>query len=65
MFYYPCPCGDKFQISVDELMNGEEVARCPSCSLIIRVIYDPEDFFEDEEGGEKVATESTAEIVVA
>ncbi len=24
----------------EELMSGEEVARCPSCSLIIKVIYD-------------------------
>jgi len=23
-----------------ELQDGEDVARCPSCSLIIRVIYD-------------------------
>ena len=22
-FYYPCPCGDKFQITVDELLDGE------------------------------------------
>ena len=22
-FYYPCPCGDKFQISIDELLDGE------------------------------------------
>ena len=39
-FYYPCPCGDKFRITVEELRSGEEVARCPSCTLIIRVIYD-------------------------
>ena len=31
-------------------MSGEEVAKCPSCTLIIRVIYDPEDFVEEEEG---------------
>lgn len=28
MFYYPCPCGDKFQISVDELLDGEGVSLC-------------------------------------
>lgn len=39
--------GDKFQISLEELRNGEEIARCPSCSLIIRVIYNPEDFQEE------------------
>ncbi|KAI8909975.1 hypothetical protein DFJ77DRAFT_471541 [Powellomyces hirtus] len=43
-YYYPCPCGDKFEITEEELKDGEEIARCPSCSLIIRVIYDPDDF---------------------
>lgn len=49
MYYYPCPCGDRFQISRDELIEGEEVATCPSCSLIVRVIYDPEMFKAEEE----------------
>lgn len=26
--------------SQEDLENGEEVATCPSCSLIIKVIYD-------------------------
>ncbi|VDN19574.1 unnamed protein product [Dibothriocephalus latus] len=39
-YFYPCPCGDKFQITKEELENGEDIARCPSCSLMIRVIYD-------------------------
>jgi diphthamide biosynthesis protein 3 len=39
MYTYPCPCGDKFQISTDEILDGEEIGRCPSCSLIIHVIY--------------------------
>nr|CAD7412899.1 unnamed protein product [Timema cristinae]CAD7435196.1 unnamed protein product [Timema monikensis] len=43
-YYYPCPCGDRFQISKEELISGEEVATCPSCSLIVKVIYNPEDF---------------------
>eukprot|EP00179_Madagascaria_erythrocladioides_P003300 CAMPEP_0198313880 /NCGR_PEP_ID=MMETSP1450-20131203/4752_1 /TAXON_ID=753684 ORGANISM="Madagascaria erythrocladiodes, Strain CCMP3234" /NCGR_SAMPLE_ID=MMETSP1450 /ASSEMBLY_ACC=CAM_ASM_001115 /LENGTH=78 /DNA_ID=CAMNT_0044016903 /DNA_START=81 /DNA_END=317 /DNA_ORIENTATION=+ len=43
-FTYSCPCGDVFQITKEELRDGEEIGRCPSCSLIIRVIYDPEDF---------------------
>jgi len=42
-FSYPCPCGDKFLITEEQLMEGEEIARCPSCSLIIRVIYDLEE----------------------
>ena len=42
-YFYPCPCGDRFQISLEELLDGEEVAKCPSCSLTIRVIYSPSD----------------------
>jgi hypothetical protein len=41
VFHYPCPCGDRFEISRKQLANYEDVATCPSCSLIIRVIYDP------------------------
>lgn len=46
LYTYPCPCGDKFIISRKELIDGEDIARCPSCSLIIRVIYD-NDMFDD------------------
>lgn len=46
---YPCPCGDKFQIALDDLKDGEEVAVCPSCSLMIKVIFDPEDLEQFEE----------------
>lgn len=42
-YTYPCPCGDLFQITPEELRSGEEIARCPSCSLYITVIYDPDD----------------------
>lgn len=49
LFTYPCPCGDLFQISLQDLMDGDEVARCPSCSLLLRVIYDPEDFQNDDD----------------
>ncbi|CEG82193.1 Putative Diphthamide biosynthesis protein Dph3 [Rhizopus microsporus] len=49
IYTYPCPCGDKFEISVDDLRDGEDVARCPSCSLIIRVIYDPDDFADEDD----------------
>ena len=85
LFHSPCPCGDRFEISLvssnlvlfylpatncaqqAQLQEGEDIARCPSCSLIIRVIYDPvqdsagdelilkDDFADDEkEGGTKV-----------
>jgi len=40
VFHYPCPCGDRFEISRKQLANGEDIATCPSCSLVIRIIYD-------------------------
>ena len=40
IYTYPCPCGDKFSISLEELLDGEEIANCPSCTLRIRVIFD-------------------------
>lgn len=64
-YFYPCPCGDRFQITKvitgvsfshmclvfvilhsiecnfqEELQSGVDVATCPSCSLVIKVIYD-------------------------
>lgn len=41
LFHYPCPCGDRFEITRQQLKDAEDVAKCPSCSLIIRVIFDP------------------------
>ncbi|XP_004507373.1 diphthamide biosynthesis protein 3-like [Cicer arietinum] len=46
-YTYPCPCGDLFQITKEDLKLGEEIARCPSCSLYITVIYNMEDFLGD------------------
>merc|ERR1711937_1008375 len=53
LYHYPCPCGDRFEISLEDLQIGEEVATCPSCSLLIRVIYD-QDQFADYESDEEV-----------
>lgn len=62
VYHYPCPCGDRFEISRKQLANYEDIATCPSCSLVIRVIYDPLDYEdepdEDEEGAEGAETES-------
>ncbi|KAM9965966.1 hypothetical protein ACTFIR_006150 [Dictyostelium discoideum] len=49
IFYYPCPCGDRFRITEEEILQGEEIAICPSCSLLLKVIYSPEDFVIEEE----------------
>lgn len=43
-YTYECPCGDLFQITPSDLSAGEDIARCPSCTLVVRVIYDPDDF---------------------
>jgi diphthamide biosynthesis protein 3 len=40
VYHYPCPCGDKFQIALDDLLDEQDIAVCPSCSLMIRVIFD-------------------------
>ncbi|KAN0133515.1 zf-CSL domain containing protein [Lactarius tabidus] len=60
VFHYPCPCGDRFEISRKQLANYEDIATCPSCSLIIRVIYDPLDF-EDEAPDDEDASASEQE----
>lgn len=72
IYYYPCPCGDRFQITKvlqqsgsavsygltlkEELKAGEEVATCPSCSLIVKVIYDPEHFQKEEEEVKEISS---------
>jgi diphthamide biosynthesis protein 3 len=48
-FTHPCPCGDVFIMPVDDLINAEELAPCPSCSLLLRVVYDPEEFLRSLE----------------
>lgn len=48
IYHYPCPCGDRFEIGIADLRDGEEIAVCPSCSLMIRVIFDLDDLPEDE-----------------
>ncbi|KAK3260417.1 hypothetical protein CYMTET_30623 [Cymbomonas tetramitiformis] len=48
-YTYECPCGDLFQITLEELKVGEEIGHCPSCSLYIIVKYDPEDFAESSD----------------
>ena len=40
IYHYPCPCGDRFEIAIADLREKEDIAVCPSCSLMIRVIFD-------------------------
>lgn len=57
-YTYPCPCGDMFRITLEELYDGEDIAKCPSCTLRIRVVYEEEDLPplppEDDEEGDTV-----------
>lgn len=50
LYTYPCPCGDRFEILLGDLRDGEtDIAVCPSCSLTIRVIFDAVDLPKEEE----------------
>ena len=42
-FFYNCPCGDKFAITMQQLLEGDDIAECPSCTLRIKVIFEKED----------------------
>ncbi|RAL03994.1 zf-CSL-domain-containing protein, partial [Aspergillus ibericus CBS 121593] len=58
IYHYPCPCGDRFEIAIDDLRDGEDIAVCPSCSLMIRVIFDEGDLAKD--GDDKSASGAVA-----
>ena len=69
IYTYPCPCGDKFRITLEELWDGEDIAKCPSCTLRIMVIFEEEDLPElppetDSEGEEEEITEKLQSITV-
>lgn len=55
LFTYPCPCGDRFEIIIDDLLDGSSsIAVCPSCSLQIQIIFEPSDlnkYRPDNESG--------------
>lgn len=55
IYHYPCPCGDRFEINIQDLRDGEEIAVCPSCSLQIRVIFDAKDLPEEEKENKQSA----------
>lgn len=59
LLYYPCPCGDRFQVSIADLLDGEtNIATCPSCSLTIEIVFEKEDL-------ESIMEEHPAEVAVA
>jgi diphthamide biosynthesis protein 3 len=58
-YSYPCPCGDRFKVSLEDLWDGEDIADCNSCTLYIQVIYEQADLpplpdqSDDEDGDNK------------
>ncbi|KAK0705577.1 hypothetical protein B0H67DRAFT_604365 [Lasiosphaeris hirsuta] len=52
IYHYPCPCGDRFEIALVDLRDEADIAVCPSCSLMIRVIFEVVSFLL---GGGEVA----------
>ncbi|GKZ89817.1 hypothetical protein AnigIFM59636_001064 [Aspergillus niger] len=61
IYHYPCPCGDRFEIAIDDLRDGEDIGVCPSCSLMIRVIFDQADLpkdGDDKNGSAAVAVQA-------
>ena len=57
MYTYPCPCGDKFRITLEDLHDGEDIAPCPSCTLRIMIIYEEEDLPPLPEGFDETDSE--------
>eukprot|EP00009_Paramoeba_aestuarina_P007075 CAMPEP_0201506228 /NCGR_PEP_ID=MMETSP0161_2-20130828/157_1 /ASSEMBLY_ACC=CAM_ASM_000251 /TAXON_ID=180227 /ORGANISM="Neoparamoeba aestuarina, Strain SoJaBio B1-5/56/2" /LENGTH=99 /DNA_ID=CAMNT_0047900265 /DNA_START=73 /DNA_END=372 /DNA_ORIENTATION=+ len=51
-YFFSCPCGDRFQITTEQLMSGETIAYCPSCTLFIKVLYELEEFSDSEDEDE-------------
>mmetsp|Transcript_17154 Transcript_17154/g.25363 ORF Transcript_17154/g.25363 Transcript_17154/m.25363 type:complete len:90 (-) Transcript_17154:362-631(-) len=69
LYTYPCPCGDKFSITLEELWDGEDIAICPSCTLRIEIIFEEEDLpelpeFESEENSEAGLEKKLEELTV-
>lgn len=72
-YSYPCPCGDRFKVSLEDLWDGEDIADCNSCTLYIQVIYEESDLpplpegdsdDEDEENGETIKGKEQNDDVV-
>ncbi|KAG9246460.1 hypothetical protein BJ878DRAFT_496916 [Calycina marina] len=65
IYHYPCPCGDRFEIGIADLRDGEYIAVCPSCSLMIRVVYEIDSLPLLEQLPNKVAEDTAAEVAAA
>ena len=59
LYQYTCPCGDLFEIGLEDLWDGEDIALCPSCSLKLKVLFTEADLppLEDLSGEEDGAAQ--------
>lgn len=64
-YHYPCPCGDRFQIALDDLRDEQDIAVCPSCSLMIRVIFDLVRYLKDISEDERFANVASGRLTQA
>lgn len=62
IYHHPCPCGDRFEISMADMRDGEDIARCPSCSLMIRIIFDQVCIRLYITGGESFSTNMASSV---
>ena len=62
VYSYPCPCGDRFKVSLEDLWDGEDIADCQSCTLYIEVIYDEEDLQPLPEDDDEESDDEKKEI---
>jgi diphthamide biosynthesis protein 3 len=65
IYHYPCPCGDRFEIAIADLRDGEEIAVCPSCSLMIRVVFEVDNLPKEENEEAASAPVAEAQMPVA
>ncbi|KAL2072940.1 hypothetical protein VTL71DRAFT_10264 [Oculimacula yallundae] len=64
IYHYPCPCGDRFEIAIADLRDNEDIAVCPSCSLMIRVIFEVDNLPKAEEK-KLTVVDKTTQVVTA
>jgi diphthamide biosynthesis protein 3 len=65
IYHYPCPCGDRFEIAIADLRDGEEIAVCPSCSLMIRVVFEVDNLPKEEDEAMAIAPAAEAQVPIA
>ncbi|KAK1754413.1 Diphthamide biosynthesis protein 3 [Echria macrotheca] len=65
IYHYPCPCGDRFEIALADLRDEADIAVCPSCSLMIRVIFEVDSLPKPEDEVPPPMEEEAAQAVIA